>query len=92
MHSNDRLTAFRLNPGQLLRAGAKGSSTPQKTLFSRNNSSEGTDVVSVSQPLQWGGTWNSRRSRTRGRDESVCRQNISDDLRLSLREYLAHRV
>jgi hypothetical protein len=22
----------------------------------------------------------------------VCRQNISDDLRLSLREYLAHRV
>ena len=46
----------------------------------------------VSQPLQWGGTWNSRRSRTRGRDESVCRQNISDDLRLSLREYLAHRV
>ena len=24
--------------------------------------------------------------------EAVCRQNISDDLRLSLREYLAHRV
>jgi hypothetical protein len=23
---------------------------------------------------------------------TVCRQNISDDLRLSLREYLAHRV
>jgi hypothetical protein len=25
-------------------------------------------------------------------DRLVCRQNISDDLRLSLREYLAHRV
>jgi hypothetical protein len=24
--------------------------------------------------------------------DPVCRQNISDDLRLSLREYLAHRV
>jgi chaperonin GroEL (HSP60 family) len=24
--------------------------------------------------------------------KGVCRQNISDDLRLSLREYLAHRV
>jgi hypothetical protein len=24
--------------------------------------------------------------------EPVCRQNISDDLRLSLREYLAHLI
>ena len=33
-----------------------------------------------------------RRRHGFGSSWAVCRQNISDDLRLSLREYLAHRV